>query len=90
MEDRALVARDLDKRRLLVFRCGRGTSADGRSDAAACEDRALSETKERGGSVSLFIRESKGRSVERLLWSEDSDREGRCAYNKDELSLVVS
>jgi len=28
MEDRALVARDLDKRRLLVFRCGRGTSAD--------------------------------------------------------------
>lgn len=54
MEDRALVARDLDKRRLLVFRCGRGTSADGRSDAAACEDRALSETKERGGGLFFY------------------------------------
>ena len=55
MEDRALVARNLDERRLFLFCRNTGTSADGRSDAAACEDRALSETKERGGGLSFLF-----------------------------------
>ena len=94
MEDRALVARDLDERRLFLFCRNTGTSADGRSDAAACEDRALSETKERGGGLSflfggvLFGRT--GRMGEGGLWGEDGDREELCAYNKDGLSVVVS
>ena len=53
--------------------------------------------KERGGSLSLFIRGSSirenrenGRRREGGLWGEDGDREELCAYNKDELSVVVS
>lgn len=80
----------MDERRLFVFRRSRGTSTDGTRDVAACEDCALSAAKrERREPLSFISGKAKG-NVERLLWSEASDREGKCAYNKDELSVVVS
>lgn len=47
------------------------------------------EKRERREPLSFISGKAKG-NVERLLWSEDSDREELCAYNKDELSVVVS
>jgi hypothetical protein len=53
--------------------------------------------QKREAGASFFIRGSSirenrenGRRREGGLWGEDGDREELCAYNKDELSVVVS